>query len=116
MINGSHVIIYSRDPSADRTFCREVLGLPHVEAGEGWLKFGLPAAEVAFHPADENDRHEFYFLTKTIDDFVEKMRALGVETSPVEDRGWGLITLLTLPGGGRLGVYEPRHARPAALS
>jgi hypothetical protein len=114
MIIGAHAIVYSKSPDADRAFLQDVLGLPHVDAGEGWLIFALPPAEVAVHPSDENDVHELYLLTDDVEALVASLRARGVEASSVADRGWGLLTQLTLPGGGKLGVYEPRHARPQA--
>ena len=58
MINGAHVVVYSKDAEADKAFLRDVLDLRSVDAGHGWLIFGLPPAEVAVHPSDENDRHE----------------------------------------------------------
>jgi hypothetical protein len=90
-----------------------VLRLPAVDVGDGWLIFGLPPSEVAFHPGDANDRHELYLLCDDVDAFVGEMQAAGVGCGPVNDRGWGRVTEVTLPGGGKLGVYEPRHARPA---
>ena len=115
MINGAHGIIYSQDPDADRAFCRDILGLPSVDAGDGWLIFGLPPSELAFHPMDGEVRHEIYFLAEDIHAFVGEMQARGFDTGPVEDRDWGLISSLTLPGGGKLRVYEPRHPRPPAM-
>jgi hypothetical protein len=112
MIIGAHSILYSKRPEADRAFLRDVLGFPNVDVGEGWLIFGLPPAEVAVHPSDENDVHEFYLMCSDIDDFVERMQRASIACSAAEDMGWGRLTHLTLPGGGRLGVYEPRHARP----
>src|SRR5512134_1180384 len=112
MISGAHVVIYSTDPEADRAFFRDVIGLPNVDVGEGWLIFGLPPAEVAVHPSDENDVHEFYFMVDDVDAFVLEMEEHGIRCVPVEDMGWGRLTQLALPGGGKLGVYEPRHARP----
>jgi catechol 2,3-dioxygenase-like lactoylglutathione lyase family enzyme len=112
MITGAHSIIYSRDAEADRAFLRDVLGFPNVDAGEGWLIFGLPPSEVAVHPSSENDVHEFYLICDDVGEFVAEMGRHGVQCSPVADRGWGLITQVTLPGGGKLGVYQPRHARP----
>ena len=112
MITGAHSIIFSTDPEADRAFLRDVLEFPHVDVGGGWLIFGLPPGEVAVHPSENNDVHEFYLMC---DDVVKLMKALetrGVECSKVEELGWGLLTRITLPGGGKLGVYEPRHARP----
>jgi hypothetical protein len=114
MINGAHIIIYSTDAEADRDFLRDVIGLPHVDIGHGWLIFGLPPAELALHPADTNGKHELYFMCDDVEALVESMNARGVATEAIRDRGWGLVTELTLPGGGRLPIYQPRHARPAA--
>jgi hypothetical protein len=116
VIIGAHSIVYSKNPEADRAFLKEVLGgFPRVDAGDGWLIFGLPPAEVAVHPSDENDVHELYLMTDDVEALVASMLARGVEASPISDQGWGLLTQVTLPGGGRLGIYEPRHARPRAL-
>jgi catechol 2,3-dioxygenase-like lactoylglutathione lyase family enzyme len=112
MITGAHAIVYSRDPEADRAFLREVLGLPHVDVGGGWLIFGLPPAEVAVHPAEDNGRHELYLLCDDVAAFVATMQARNVACGPVTDQRWGLLTEIVLPGGGKLGVYQPRHARP----
>ena len=112
MITGAHSIIYSKNPEADRAFLKDVLGLPHVDVGHGWLIFGLPPAEVAVHPSEKNDVHEFYLICADVDAFVARMTARGLGCSPVHDLGWGRLTQVSLPGGGKLGVYEPRHARP----
>jgi len=112
MITGAHSIIYSRKPEADRAFLRDVLRLPHVDAGEGWLIFGLPPAELAVHPSRKNDLHEFYFICEDAKAFVGAMAKRKIRCSPVQNMGWGLVTRVSLPGGGNLGVYEPRHARP----
>ena len=116
MITGAHSIIYSTDAESDRAFVRAVLGLPHVNVGHGWLIFGLPPAEFALHPSEANDRHEFYLMCDDVEAFREEMRRRDVDTTDVKDEGWGLLTRVTLPGGGRLGVYEPRHARPPVAS
>ncbi|MCP2335344.1 VOC family protein [Actinomadura rupiterrae] len=113
MINGAHAIVYSRDAGADRAFLRDVLGLPHVDAGGGWLIFRLPPAELAAHPTDGEPATELYLkcddVTATVDDLTEK----GVEfTRPITDAGWGLRTSLRLPSGAELGLYEPRHPTP----
>lgn len=115
MLSGAHVIIYSTDAEADRAFLRDVLQLAHVDVGHGWLIFALPPSEVAVHPAgaDARNRHELYLMTDDVDAFVAKVSARGIVCSPVQDQGWGLVTELTLPGGGALGVYQPRHARPS---
>src|SRR5687768_10970146 len=111
MITGAHSIIYSIRPEADRAFLRDVLGLPHVDVGEGWLIFGLPPAEVAVHPSEENDVHELYFICEDVTKFVAEMKKRRIDCGPVQDMGWGRLTEVTLPGGGKLGVYQPRHAR-----
>jgi catechol 2,3-dioxygenase-like lactoylglutathione lyase family enzyme len=116
MIVGAHSIIYSANPEADRGFLRDVLGLPHVDVGEGWLIFGLPPAEVAVHPSDENDVHELFLMCDDVEAFLGQMEKQGIACGPVQNQGWGLLTQLTLPGGGKLGVYQPRHARPGAMS
>jgi len=114
MINGAHVIIYSTDAEADRTFFRDVLKFPHVDVGRGWLIFGLPPAEVAVHPGDSNDTHEFYLMCDDIAAFASSMKEQRVECSAVDEAPWGRLVHITLPGGGKVGVYQPRHARPPA--
>jgi hypothetical protein len=116
MLIGAHSIIYSTNPDADRAFLRDVLTLPNVDVGEGWLIFGLPPAEVAVHPSNKNDVHEFYLMCNDVEAFVTEMKTHNVACGPVENQGWGLLTRVTLPGGGRLGIYQPRHARPKAMS
>jgi hypothetical protein len=116
MIIGAHSIIYSKNPDADRAFLRDVLHLTNVEIGGGWLIFGLPPAEVAVHPSSKNDLHEFYLMCDDVEVFVAQMKKKRVACGPVRDLRWGLLSELTLPGGGKLGVYQPRHARPKAMS
>jgi catechol 2,3-dioxygenase-like lactoylglutathione lyase family enzyme len=114
MIFGAHVVVFSKDADADRRFLGDVLGLRSVDAGHGWLIFALPPAEVAVHPAEENDRHELYLMC---DDLKAEMAALaekGVTCSAVHEDRWGSITTIGLPGGGRLGLYQPKH--PLAMS
>jgi hypothetical protein len=115
MIIGGHSIIYSTQPDADRAFLRDILRLSNVDVGGGWLIFGLPPAELAVHPSEKNDVHEFYFMCDDVEGFVTEMRAVGISCDPVQDQGYGLVTQVTLPGGGRLGVYQPRHARPKMM-
>lgn len=112
MINGAHFIIYSTDAEKDRAFFRDVLQLTNVDAGDGWLIFGLPPSELAIHPSNENGGHELYLMCADIEQFIQQVSRHEVTCTPVADRGWGLLTQLTLPGGGTLGVYQPRHARP----
>jgi hypothetical protein len=116
MITGAHSIIYSKDPEADRDFLRDVLQLTHVDVGHGWLIFGLPPAEVAVHPSEENNRHELYLICDDIEAFVAEMKEKRIACGPVQDMGWGLLSQLTLPGGGNVGVYQARHARPKPMS
>lgn len=111
MITGAHAMIYSKDSDADRAFLRDVLGLGHVDVGGGWLIFGLPPSEIAVHPGKKS-AHEIYFMCEDVNAFKSFLAEKEITTSPVQDQGWGLVTTVTLPGGGELGVYEPRHARP----
>ena len=115
MITGAHSIIYSKNSEADRDFFRDVLQLSNVDVGQGWLIFGLPPAEVAVHPSDKNDEHEFYLMCDDVEGFIAQMKAKNIACEAVQDMGWGLLTQLTLPGGGKLGVYQPRHARPEPM-
>jgi hypothetical protein len=111
-IAGAHLIIYSANADADRTFIRDVLGFPHVDVGEGWLIFALPASEIAIHPAQTGGEHEIYLMVDDVAAFVSRMDDRGIRCTAPRDQGWGVLTSLSLPGGGALGVYEPRHARP----
>ena len=115
MITGSHVIVYSRDADADRAFFRDVLDFPHVDAGGGWLIFKLPPAEVAVHPVDGAPSHELYLMCDDVNATVADLAAKGVSCAAVTDEGWGLLTSIRLPGGGELGLYEPRHPRATEL-
>ena len=112
---GAHTVIYSTNPEADRAFLRDVLHLPNVDVGGGWLIFGLPPGEVAVHPSGKNDVQEFYLMCDDIQAFVAEMKVHRVDCAPVQSERWGLLTQVTMPGGGRLGVYQPRHQRPPAL-
>jgi hypothetical protein len=115
VIIGAHSILYSRDPDSDRDFLREVLRLPSVDVGGGWLIFGLPPAEVAVHPSDENDVHELYLMCDDVKAFIRDMKKSGIACGPVHSPDWGVLTHVMLPGGGKLGIYEPRHARPKPM-
>jgi hypothetical protein len=112
MIHGAHVIVYSKDAEADRAFFRDVLEYPFADAGHGWLIFALPPAEVAVHPADENDVHELYLMCDDVHALIKTMKAKNVACSAVEEQRWGSITRVTLPGGGKIGIYQPKHASP----
>jgi catechol 2,3-dioxygenase-like lactoylglutathione lyase family enzyme len=113
MITGAHAIVYTRDAEADRAFFRDVLNFDSVDAGDGWLIFALPPAELAAHPSDEGGRHELYLMCDDIHATVAELEEKGVELArPVSDERFGLLTALVLPGGGELGLYEPRHPVP----
>lgn len=113
MITGAHSIVYSSDAEGVRAFFRDVLELPSVDAGHGWLIFALPPAEVAAHPTDGGARHELYLMCDDIRGTVDELRGKGVEFSrPIAEERWGLVTAIRLPGGAELGLYEPRHPKP----
>lgn len=113
MISGAHVILYSRDAEADRAFFRDVLGFPSVDAGRGWLIFALPPAEAAFHPSDQNGHHELYFLCDDVKAEIAALAKKNVKCSEVHEERWGSVTKVGLPGGGEVGLYQPKH--PTAL-
>lgn len=109
MINGAHVIIYSRDAEADRAFIRDVLEFRGIDVGGGWLIFKLPPAEVAVHPAEE-PQHELYLMCDDLEKTLADLKAKGVEvTRPPSDQGWGVLSAIRLPSGTELPIYEPRH-------
>jgi catechol 2,3-dioxygenase-like lactoylglutathione lyase family enzyme len=109
MINGIHAIIYSRDAEADRAFFRDLLGFPAVDAGAGWLIFALPPAEIAVHPAEHSGKHELYLMCTDVHAEVARLTGHGVSCGDVSEEAWGRLTTIRLPGGGALGLYEPRH-------
>ncbi|MGC5025489.1 VOC family protein [Tsukamurella sp. DT100] len=111
MINGAHIIHYSADADADRAFLRDVLGVEGVDAGQGWLILPLPASEIAVHPTDGPPKLELYLMCDDVEAEVAALRAKGVEAAPVTDQGWGLLTSLTLPGGGAIGLYQQGRQR-----
>ena len=116
MISGAHVILYSRDAAADRAFLRDVLGFASVDAGHGWLIFALPPAEVAVHPAEENGRPELYFMCSDLRAEISALAEKGVSCSEVREARWGSIAKIRLPGGGEVGLYQPKHPTALALT
>ena len=110
MIVGGHIMIQSKNESADKAFFRDALKLPCVDAGGGFLIFGLPPSEFAVHEGESG--HELYLMCADIEEFLGKMAELGITATPAQDQGWGVLTNVTLPGGGKLSVYQPRHKRP----
>jgi catechol 2,3-dioxygenase-like lactoylglutathione lyase family enzyme len=113
MITGAHVILYSKDADADRAFFRDVLQFKSVDAGHGWLIFALPPAEAAMHPAGEDARHELYLMCDDLEAEIAALKAKGVACAKVENARWGFVTRIALPGGGQVGLYQPKH--PTAL-
>ena len=113
MLSGAHVVVYSKNAEADRVFFRDVLGFKSVDAGHGWLIFALPPGEAAVHPSDESSAHELYFMCEDLKVEMASLKKKGVECSKVQEQRWGSITKMRLPGGGEVGLYQPKH--PTAL-
>jgi len=126
MITGAHVLIFSKDPEADRAFFRDVLKFPAVDAGEGWLIFALPPAEVAFHPANgESIRPHagqdlagavLFLMCDDLSVFVRSLEAQGVCCGAISREAWGMKTTVRLPSGGEIGLYQPTHPTAIGLT
>jgi catechol 2,3-dioxygenase-like lactoylglutathione lyase family enzyme len=114
MISAVHLVVYTKDAEPDRAFFRDVLGFKSVDAGHGWLIFALPPAEAAFHPSDENGAHELYFICDDLKAEMASLAKKGVKCSEIQEARWGSITKIRLPGGGAVGLYQPKH--PLAIS
>jgi hypothetical protein len=114
MIFGAHMIVNSQDASADRAFFRDVLGYQSVDAGHDWLIFTLPPAELAVHPADDNGGNQLYLMCDDLGAEITALGEKGVQCSGVEEARWGSVTKIQLPGGGEVGLYQPKH--PSALA
>jgi catechol 2,3-dioxygenase-like lactoylglutathione lyase family enzyme len=112
MIFGAHVIVYSKDPTADRAFFRDVLGFSFVDAGHDWLIFALPPAEVAIHPTGESAEHELYFMSDDLRADMAAFAQKNVRCTEVEEVRWGSVTAIQLPGGGEIRLYQPKHPSP----
>lgn len=116
MINAIHAVIYTKEAEQVRAFLRDTLNLPSVDAGRGWLIFGLPPAELGVHPTNseaQDGQHQLYLMCDNIEVTAAELQAKGVEiTQPITDAGWGKLTALRLPGGKELSLYEPRHPSP----
>jgi predicted enzyme related to lactoylglutathione lyase len=114
-ITGAHVLLYSSEPEALRATLRDVFGWKHVDAGEGWLIFALPPAELGVHPADgptweSGVRHQLTFMCDDLEATIRELEAKGVEVKgDPEDEGWGITVMIGLPGGVEVLLYEPRH-------
>jgi catechol 2,3-dioxygenase-like lactoylglutathione lyase family enzyme len=115
MITGLHAILYSRNADKNRAFLRDVLGLKSVDAGHGWLIFAAPPAELAAHSTEhnENPHHELYLMCDDLKASMTELSGKGVQCGAVTEARWGSITSIHLPGGGELGLYQPKH--PTAL-
>ena len=112
MIIGGHVMLQSKNVQADIAFFRDVLKFPNVDAGGGFLLFRLPSAEAAIHQSEKNDVHQLYLMCSNINDFIKEMKAADRHCGPVQEQGWGSVTEVSLPGGGKISVYQPHHPRP----
>ena len=112
MINGAHVVIHSKDPEADRIFFRDVLRFPSADAGHGWLIFAMPPLEAAFHDSEKNNQHELFLMCDDLQATLEDLKSRRVPVSEVSEQRWGKLASLTLPGGGKIGLYQPQHASP----
>lgn len=112
VITGAHTILCSTDPEADRHFIRDVLKFPYIDIGHGWLIFALPQSELAVHPSENQAYHEMYLVCDNIQAFVQEMQQQQVNCTGVDEQRWGSLVYITLPGGSKLGVYQPKHARP----
>jgi predicted enzyme related to lactoylglutathione lyase len=113
-ITGLHAILYSKKDEATRAFFKDVLHLPFVDAGRGWLIFEAPPAEVAVHPTEEEEFHELYLMCDDIDTTVADLKAKGVKTTAISEQPWGRLTQIVLPSGDELGLYQPKH--PMAIT
>ena len=112
MISGAHVMIFTRDEEGDRAFLRDVLRIPSVDAGGGWLIFKLPPAELGVHGGEHNDVHQLYFMCDDLDAEIARLAGVGVTCSEPHTASWGRATSVPLPGGGKIGLYQATHARP----
>lgn len=115
MIYGAHVVIYTKDADADRAFFRDVLRFPSVDAGHGWLIFALPPGEAAFHDSESNDRHELYLMCDDVATTLKELESRNVKVSEITHQRWGKLASFSLPGGGKVGIYQPSHASPLKL-
>lgn len=119
-IIGAHVLLYTPEPDALRATLRDVFGWKYVDAGDGWLIFALPPAELGVHPAqgpsyESGVRHQFTLMCDDIEATIGELRAKGIEVKgQPTDEGFGITVMLNLPGGVEVLLYEPRH--PVAIA
>ena len=108
-----HAIVFSSQTDNVRAFFADVLGLPSVDAGGGWLIFALPPAELAVHPANGESHHELYLMCDDIHVTLAELRGKGAEVArEVSDQGWGLLAAIRLPDGSEFPIYQPQHPSP----
>jgi len=112
LISGAHAMIFTRDEEADRAFLRDVLEIPCIDSGGGWLIFKLPPAELGVHGGENNDVHQLYLMCDDLDLAMATLAERGARCAEPFTASWGRATSVPLPGGGKIGLYEPRHARP----
>jgi len=116
LINGAHIVIYTKDPEADRAFFRDVLKFSSVDAGHGWLIFAMPPVEAAFHDSEKNGQHELYLMCDDIAATLKDLKSKNVKVSDVNEQRWGKLATFTLPGGGKIGIYQAKHPSPLKLN
>jgi catechol 2,3-dioxygenase-like lactoylglutathione lyase family enzyme len=116
VISGAHVVIGSKNADADRAFFRDVLGLDSINAGDSWLIFALPPAEVAFHPSEKNGAHELYLMCDDFEAEVASLLKKNVKCSETVETSWGFVTTVPLPGGGEVHLYQPKHPTVKSLN
>lgn len=115
MLTGLHAIVFTPEPDGVRAFFRDTLGLPWIDAGNGWPIYAMPPAELAVHPADGAPRHGLYLMCDDIEATLAELRGKGVEIAhEVRDEGWGLLAAIRMPDGGELPIYQPRHPSPGS--
>lgn len=113
MINGAHLVLFSKNPEADRKFLTDVLEFLSVDAGRGWLIFKLPPAELAVHPSEGEQSTQLYLMCDDLEATMDALKAKSVACTKVDAAPWGLKTTIKLPSGGEIGLYQPKH--PTAL-
>ena len=118
-LSGTHILFYSTDAEADRAFLRDVMGMRGIGVGGGWLIFKTPPAEAAVHPADESTHAgsapgkmlgaTIHFMCDDVREEVRRLESKKVKCAPLHEESWGIATAITLPSGGTVGVYQPKH-------
>ena len=117
MVIAAHLIAFADDADAARGFLTDVLELPSIDAGDGWLIFAMPPTELAVHPGvgwgEREGAHRLFLVCDDIESTVAELREKGVEfTDEITREDWGLVTMLKVPGHGEVGLYQPTHASP----